>query len=250
MLALAKLTQRCVEIAKERGILHIHLFADNQSAVSNINSPKPHAAQYASILFRESAHSFLAENPDRSVTVRWIPGHTSIPGNERADALANEGAELDPDPIFHSTATWLKSNATEKARTAWHTIWDQAKRSEHTRRYLPNAPSLTLNKVFAKGSHPRKVTSRLVQIITGHGFFGEYYARFPKFRPNGDSSCTCGEHVQTVPHLLFHCPLNEAPRLHLTSAAPDLNPATLFGSHKGLSAVMRFIENSDIGLPT
>ncbi|EUC56479.1 reverse transcriptase from mobile element jockey protein, partial [Rhizoctonia solani AG-3 Rhs1AP] len=247
MLAIALLAQNCVAIAEERRIRSIHIFSDNQSAVMTINSPKAHPAQYASLFFREHVHAFLANDSSRTFTVQWIPGHSGIPGNNRADSLANLGAQAVPTPLFDRTATWIKSNASDTAREAWIQVWNQSKCSEHTRRFMPNPPSLKINAVFAKDPPSCQVSSRLVQLITGHGFYGEYRARF---FPNEDTSCTCGEAIQTVPHYLFQCPHTEAQRHYLTRISPDLNPAILFGSPKGLAAIIRFIEHSDIGCPT
>jgi hypothetical protein len=64
----------------------------------------------------------------------------------------------------------------------------------------------------------------------------------------GDPQCSCGDPLQSVPHLLFQCPLAEDSRKHLTQASPDLNPVKLFGSLEGLVAVSKFIYHSGIGL--
>ncbi|KDN44154.1 hypothetical protein RSAG8_05627, partial [Rhizoctonia solani AG-8 WAC10335] len=56
-----------------------------------------------------------------------------------------------------------------------------------------------------------------------------------------------GEPIQSVPHLLFHCPLVEAQGHFLTRVSPDLNPVTILGPAKGLGAGICFIYHSDIG---
>ena len=42
-------------------------------------------------------------NTENKVTVHWIPSHCDIPGNDKADALAEEGTELNQDntPVTH-----------------------------------------------------------------------------------------------------------------------------------------------------
>ncbi|KDN37440.1 hypothetical protein RSAG8_10175, partial [Rhizoctonia solani AG-8 WAC10335] len=85
MLVTATLAQLCVTIAKKHRIHKVYIFSDNQSAMETINSPKLCPAQHASLSFRESVRSFLATDPSRTFIVQWIPEHSRIPGNERAD---------------------------------------------------------------------------------------------------------------------------------------------------------------------
>ncbi|KAH7325517.1 hypothetical protein B0J17DRAFT_536789, partial [Rhizoctonia solani] len=68
----------------------IILFADNLAAVSAISALSKHPAQFASMIFRKAADEFLNESPHNHIKVCWVPGHSGVEGNERADQLANE----------------------------------------------------------------------------------------------------------------------------------------------------------------
>ncbi|KAG8770079.1 hypothetical protein FRC12_004531, partial [Ceratobasidium sp. 428] len=80
-------------------------------------------------------------------------------------------------------------------------------------------------------------------IILGHGFVGEYYDRF---LPNVDPSCPCGEvRIQSIRHVLAECCLYEGARNVLRRVSSYFSFPRLFGSRKGLSAVIEFLSRSN-----
>ncbi len=53
----------------------------------------------------------------------------------------------------------------------------------------------------------RLTHSTLYRFITGHAFTGEYTQRFyPRHTPD-QVACLCGSPIETVEHVLMHCPL-------------------------------------------
>ncbi|CEL53167.1 hypothetical protein RSOLAG1IB_11299 [Rhizoctonia solani AG-1 IB] len=169
MIGLALAARRSARFAKTHNIWKIHLFLDNQAAVCMINRLDSHSAQFASIMFRKSIHKFLQGHQDRSVVIQWIPGHSKIPGNERADALTNAGLAATPVPIFNRTTTWAKGRATQAVAREWRASWSKNNHSETVRKHIPRPPSLKLHHIFNSNILPRSVSYRLVHIMTGHG---------------------------------------------------------------------------------
>ncbi|XP_055584847.1 uncharacterized protein LOC129737712 [Uranotaenia lowii] len=104
------------------------------SAAQNICPPN-------SVIFSDSAsvlkaiaagnkkHPWIAELSEiavqKRITLCWIPGHSQIPGNEKADKLAAAGGRLDPPelPVPSSDAVkWIKRQINLSWSQEWNSI--------------------------------------------------------------------------------------------------------------------------------
>ncbi|QRW16613.1 Reverse transcriptase from mobile element jockey protein [Rhizoctonia solani] len=110
--------------------------------------------------------------------------------------------------------------------------------------YIPRAPSHELHPIFNHPKYPRNIQCRLVELLTGHGFYGEYSARF---HPHIDPQCSCGEPKQSPEHLLMFCPDTEEYRQTITEISPERSWEEIFGTLPGLEAVSELILKSGIG---
>jgi ribonuclease HI len=245
MLGIALCFKRASTIAARNNRTHVYSCCDNQSAVNSICNLERHPAQYASRILRNHLATFLSENQERKVTIKWIPGHKGIGRNDRADQLAKDGANAPSTSTFDRTITWIKQNATKNASTSWAKLWDKhVIKREDSHTFIPRNPSLTLHPIFNRTKTPRAIECRLVQLLTGHCFLGEYRARF---HPDLNPSCQCGESSQTFIHTLLFCPSSEGHRAILRESSPHLKVQELFGTLTGLEAVVEFITKSGIG---
>ncbi|KAI5823316.1 hypothetical protein K523DRAFT_193010, partial [Schizophyllum commune Tattone D] len=80
-----------------------------------------------------------------------------------------------------------------------------------------------------------------LQTILGHGFRGDYYARF---KPLGSPPCGNAP-VQTRDHILAECLLYEHDRFHLRAESPSLSARVTLGTHVGLNALALFISTTN-----
>ncbi|KAF8679810.1 Encoded by [Rhizoctonia solani] len=161
--------------------------------------------------------------------VQWIPGHSKIEGNEHADRLANAGLDARPTPFFNRTATWARYRATQRAAKAWGRLWSESPHSATVREHIFRTPVLRLHPIFQNTGVPHSISSHLVHVMTG--CFGEYKARMSSI--NGSAKYSYGESTQSVPHLLFTCPLAKGSLKILFKASPDLNPPPSSGPPRG-----------------
>ena len=145
---------------------------------------------------RWSLHYLISKFSIR-VVLQWIPAHTGIPGNERADALAKKGASLpQPDtPVAYSTCCQIiKSNSKEEWLNAW-TIGKTGRRMYgHMTKPLLKDPINELG---------RGDQSLVFQLRTQHAPLNHHLNRIGVLQT---AACPlCDYPSETIDHLLFFC---------------------------------------------
>lgn len=75
-------------IVLRRQIQHAMVFTDNQAALRAIQNPSRQSGQY--ILETVLAAIDRAHTSKLTISFRWIPSHSGVEGNERADQAAKE----------------------------------------------------------------------------------------------------------------------------------------------------------------
>ena len=110
----------------------IAIYTDNQAAIWSIAKAEGRSGAY--ILADIAQQTLELQNKGYSVTVRWIPAHVGIPGNEAADQAAKEatgwrehgrrGSPADAPPQLFTVrstkgrATYRHTNAHQKGTPA------------------------------------------------------------------------------------------------------------------------------------
>ena len=162
-------------------------------------------------IFHRNLRSLKAERSGLALTLRWVPGHCDIAGNEAADVAAKEagGASSPRDRLPKDLRKTLPMSAT-RARGIFQAELDRRaaerwRTSERGRRLAEidkTLPSKKYGQLIAGLS--RRHANLLLQLRTNHVPLQTYLARIGK-APT--STCpTCREAPETVAHYLFACP--------------------------------------------
>jgi ribonuclease HI len=214
---------------------------DNQSAIRTIADTTDHPAQLASIIFRRRVDAILNADATARIEILWVPGHKGFAGNERADNIAK--AAVNDPPVIHTTITWARGKAKLRAVKAWRREWQSLPHTNQTATALQNTPpSLRLAPILRQTDIPRNVQTRIIHAITGHGHIGSYYSQII---PAESPACPCGEPLQSRSHVISDCERHDDARHHLHEVSSDLSTAFIIGTRKGLSALSRFLKDSD-----
>lgn len=147
------------------------------------------------------------------MTVRWIPAHVGIAGNEDADQAAKEATGWRPDgrrdqptdapARLYPMRSTLRKEWKEQIKIAWANSWRTEDKGRATYRHtpMPTKKVLQLHEGLSK-----RESSVLVQLRTGKIGLNDFL--FTRKVPEVTSpACPCGERRQTVAHILLRCAL-------------------------------------------
>jgi len=142
------------------------------------------------------AHSIATE-------IRWVPGHSGIPGHEEADRQANLAHDASGSTVMERPYTSASNRARRisEGRSAPTAKWEADKCSKHLNYRLKG-------KVGTKRPIPmtsvKLLATRFYRLKSGHAPTGVYLKWFG--HRDDDKCWWCGGTVsQTQEHLFHHC---------------------------------------------
>ena len=148
--ALLHALEWCISHSKTCNFDSITFFSDSLSVLSTLSTPLPYLTP-KSLSNTQSLLNSLSQS--KVVHLQWIPGHSSLPGNDLADSLAKAGASLDPSSIS-VPLTPLISSQRLSLYTSWRRSVNLVSSNTKSLQYLPRsllslAPLAVLSPVYA-----------------------------------------------------------------------------------------------------
>ena len=156
------------------------------------------------------------------VHLQWVPAHCGLPGNERADALAREAAELPQEDVPPDAGAIVKAVARQ-AQKDWTASWRPGLHREIMHGKLPAAVRDT----------DRSTAVDVHQLRAGHWSGSrQYLHRIGKLPTEDCAQCedvncpagvclVCEEEADTPAHILLRCPALWQRRRRLLGDPPD-----------------------------
>ena len=192
---------------------HILIFIDNKAAANSLFNFDVKSSQMSVVRINLLLNAWLSEKHQRTLTIRFVPSHQGISGNERADQLTKAGLEQCPTNPPRILRSHFLSEHRRRAEHEWQKRWKdityrgsqwlpiRRKKKTFKPSFSKDARNFFHNMAKGEPNH----LSRIAHVLTNHAPTGEYRTRFFPDEPTACPHCDEAT-LQTRRHVLVECP--------------------------------------------
>jgi ribonuclease HI len=166
--------------SKRNTAREVIILSDSQAAIQAVQNPQRPSGQYVLRLLYDHVRTLRSQSTN--ITLRWIPAHVGVPGNEAADgnakcaALEFAGGATDgaDKPIIRLAAA-AKRMVRERIQDRWKKQWESERTAQPTKRLVewPSKKTLRLYECLSKPRSSIMIQMRSMRIALRHFIQGE-----------------------------------------------------------------------------
>lgn len=206
-------------ISRETHNKNINICSDSQASLKALNG---HC--FTSKLMIECIESLKSLSNSNKVNLLWVPGHSNVEGNEKADNLARMGSKTPfygPNPTLGLTYTTQRSIIRDFYKTEHKKLWKSLATCKHSKTIIDGPNSRNTKFLLNKSRQDLRI---IIGAITGHCKLNKHLHRMGLKQ---SAICRrCSEDDETPIHLLTTCPALTGKRIkifeHHTLTEADL----------------------------
>ena len=176
----------------------IEFFSDSLSSLQSLRGTKVNSKTILSC--HEAINSLASQN---TVTLNWVPAHTGIWGNEKADELAKAGTASSNSVNGYLPQSFIKKSISDKVSKTCRDEWMKDPH-EHTKMFLGAQPDKNIAIMNHTMIKSRSRYRMAMHLITGHSPLNIHLHRIN--RADSDICPKCLYDVEDVGHFLGRCP--------------------------------------------
>lgn len=177
----------------------VELYTDSQAAISALQREWTDSR-----LIKDCKRELTRLSNLNKVQVIWVPGHTGIEGNEKADEAARKAARettLGQSPSLPVSMTYLKRCVTNHIGNLVANRWKHLPTCKEAKGAMPSPNWKTTQKLLQRS---REEIWMITQMITGHCGLAKHQFTSKQIR---DPTCPkCKREPETPTHYMARCP--------------------------------------------
>ena len=183
---------KALELIEQDELKQVIICTDSLSVVKSLGGTVPSSSLHVDIF---NLHHRLS-NSGTQILFLWIPSHSGIPGNEKADKYAKEALSLNDITNITIEYNSIKCDIRTAIIHKWQIDWTNTTSTTQLRRVKPHIE--TWDSANRKIRQEEKVLARM---RLGHTVYTHSHIYSQQDRP----ICTRCQHPETVKHIIIDC---------------------------------------------
>ncbi|CAG4925468.1 unnamed protein product [Colias eurytheme] len=225
------------------------IFTDSKSSLQSLEKYPFNNKPFYPFIFEIRNKLTLCKNKNLTIVFAWIPSHTGIKGNEKADALAKDAIDSGDMFPYINYCHDLSNLPKVYLHDTWTKLWESSG-MQKGKRFYSLQPRIPMKPWFNKTKGSKLATSIIIRMRLGHVCTPQHLTKIGVL---DNEMCECTLDVGNLNHIFFACPLYDHSSLYLSLESlgvpfPISINCLLLNPAKYFEAINKFITRNNIKL--